>query len=172
MGSTATSGISGAMRKFTAMKDIVTWFEIPAYDMDRAKAFYDHVYGISMDVSRNAEFAMAYFPQRDGVGGAVVQGPGCLPNDTGTLIYMNAGQDLETLLARVVEAGGRVVMGRTPISADSGWFALFIDSEGNRLALHERPQAKVKRASAAVGRTPRKAAAAKPAKRAMRKERK
>lgn len=171
MGSTATSGISGAMKKFTAMKNIVTWFEIPAYDMDRAKAFYDHVYGISMEVSRNAEFAMAFFPHRDGVGGAVVQGPGCLPNDTGTLIYLNAGHDLDTLLARVVEAGGRVVMGRTPISADSGWFALFIDSEGNRLALHERPQAKTKRTPVSAARAPRKAASAKPAKRAVRKHR-
>ena len=85
---------------------------------------------------------MAYFPADQGIGGAVVQGPGCLPNDTGALIYLNAGSNLEMLLGRVAEAGGRVIMGRTLISEDSGWFALFIDTEGNRLALHERPAAK------------------------------
>lgn len=130
------------MRKFTALKDYVTWFEIPAYDMERAKAFYDHVYGIRMETSRTGDFAMAYFPADKGIGGAVVQGPGCLPNDTGALIYLNAGPNLELLLGRVENAGGRVVMGRTLISEDSGWFALFIDTEGNRLALHERPAAK------------------------------
>ncbi len=142
MGTTANTGISAAMKKFTALKDYVTWFEIPAYDMERAKVFYDHVYGINMETSRSADFAMAYFPADKGIGGAVVQGPGCLPNDTGALIYLNAGPNLETLLGRVAEAGGRVIMGRTLISPDSGWFALFIDTEGNRLALHERPAVK------------------------------
>ena len=167
MGSTTSNSISAAMRKFTALKDYVTWFEIPAYDMERAKAFYDHVYGIRMETSRTGDFAMAYFPADQGIGGAVVQGPGCLPNDTGALIYMNAGVNLELLLGRVAEAGGRVIMGRTLISDDSGWFALFIDTEGNRLALHERPAAKaaapkVKRASKApVKKTVAKKAAAK-----------
>lgn len=142
MGSTAINSISMAMKKFTALKDYVTWFEIPAFDMERAKAFYDHIYGIHMETSRTGDFAMAYFPADQGIGGAVVQGPGCLPNDTGALIYLNAGSNLELLLDRVAEAGGRVVMGRTLISEDSGWFALFIDTEGNRLALHERPAVK------------------------------
>ena len=62
------------MKKFTALKDYVTWFEIPAYDIERAKAFYDHVYHIRMETSRTGDFAMAYFPADQGIGGAVVQG--------------------------------------------------------------------------------------------------
>ena len=174
MGITANTGISAAMKKFMGMKDYVTWFEIPAYDMERAKAFYDHVYGIVMETTRSGEFAMAYFPSDHGIGGAVVQGPGCSPNDTGTLIYLNAGADLDTLLDRVAEAGGRVIMGRTLISADSGWFALFIDTEGNRLAFHERPVPKaeepVRSAKAATKKPAKKKAAAKrPADRAPKK---
>ncbi|MEO5586045.1 MAG: VOC family protein [Flavobacteriales bacterium] len=161
MGSTAINSISMAMRKFTALKDYVTWFEIPAYDMERAKAFYDHIYGIRMETSRTDDFTMAYFPADQGIGGAVVQGPGCLPNDTGALIYLNAGSNLELLLGRVAEAGGRVVMGRTLISEDSGWFALFIDTEGNRLALHERPV--VKAAAVKAERTTKPAKAQMPA---------
>ncbi|MCC6839815.1 MAG: VOC family protein [Flavobacteriales bacterium] len=144
------------MKRFTACKEYVTWFEIPAYDMLRAKAFYDQVYGITMGTSLVGDFAMAYFPTETGIGGAVVQGPGCLPNDTGALLYLNAAVGLDTMLDRVVQAGGRVVMGRTLIGEDAGWFALIIDTEGNRLALHERPAAK-KTASA------RKRVAAKPA---------
>jgi predicted enzyme related to lactoylglutathione lyase len=168
MGSTVNSGIGGAMRKFIALKDYVTWFEIPAYDMLRAKAFYDHVYGIAMETSRVGEFAMAFFPTDKGVGGAVVQGPGCLPNDTGALLYLNAGEDLELLLGRVAEAGGRVVMGRTLISDGAGWFALFIDTEGNRLALHEKPVASGK-APAKKAAAKKKATKASPRKKAARK---
>lgn len=166
MGSTTSTGIGGAIRKFTALKEYVTWFEIPAFDMLRAKAFYDHVYGMTMETALVGEFAMAYFPTDSGVGGAVVQGPGCLPNDTGALLYLNAGADLDVLLERVQQAGGRVVMGRTLIGDGAGWFALIIDTEGNRLALHERPAA-VKTAPAKKRAAAKRATAHKaPAKRA------
>lgn len=141
MGSTISTGIGGAMKKFAACKEYVTWFEVPAYDMLRAKAFYDHVYGIAMDTAQVGDFAMAYFPTESGIGGAVVQGPGCLPNDTGALLYLNADCGLDLMLERVQHAGGRVVMGRTLIGEGAGWFALIIDTEGNRLALHERTPA-------------------------------
>ena len=171
MGGTVNSGLSGAMRRFTALKDYVTWFEIPAYDMVRAKAFYDHVYGMAMETSRVGDFAMAFFPTDSGIGGAVVQGPGCLPNDTGALLYLNAGADLEHLLGRVAEAGGRVVMGRTLISEGAGWFALFIDTEGNRLALHEKPVASGKTpAKPSSSRSSGKAAAGKSASKASPKK--
>ena len=92
---------------------------------------------MQMETTVNGEFAMAYFPTDKGIGGALVAGPGCLPNDTGTLIYLNAGNDLDGILGRIDLAGGRVIMPRTLISDTAGWFALFIDSEGNRVALHE-----------------------------------
>lgn len=160
------------MQKFTALKDYVTWFEIPAYNMMRAKAFYDQVYGIVMDTAQVGDFAMAYFPTEGGIGGAVVQGPGCLPNDTGALLYLNAGHSLDQMLGRVEQAGGRVVMGRTFIGEGAGWFALIIDTEGNRLALHERsatgkpePAAKQAKAKAAPKRAAKRAAPKKAAKR-------
>ncbi|MBK8500092.1 MAG: VOC family protein [Flavobacteriales bacterium] len=92
-----------------------------------------------MEISINGEFAMAYFPADEGVGGALIAGPGCYPSDVGSLIYLNAGNDLEGVLGRVELAGGRVIMAKTHINDASGNFALFIDSEGNRLALHEGP---------------------------------
>lgn len=118
-------------------KDFISWFEIPAYDIHRAARFYGAIYNMQMETTVNGEFAMAYFPTDKGIGGALVTGPGCLPNDTGTLIYLNAGNDLDGILGRIDLAGGRVIMPRTLISDTAGWFALFIDSEGNRVALHE-----------------------------------
>jgi predicted enzyme related to lactoylglutathione lyase len=90
-----------------------------------------------MEVAVNGEFAMAYFPVDKGIGGALIYGPGCVPSDTGTLVYLNAGNDLDGILGRVDLAGGRVIMPKSLVSEAAGWFALFIDSEGNRVALHQ-----------------------------------
>ncbi len=134
MGSTV-----GSSKHHARLKNYISWFEIPVYDIHRAAAFYNALYGIEMEISVNGEFAMAYFPADEGVGGALIAGPGCYPSDTGSLIYLNAGNDLDSVLGRIELAGGRVIMAKTHINDASGDFALFIDSEGNRLALHEGP---------------------------------
>lgn len=118
------------------LKDYVSWFEIPAVNFQQAVDFYNHIYSIDMEKNFNGNYAMAFFPAKNGIGGAIVAGPGSTPSDTGTLIYLNAGKDLNPILKKVEEAGGRIVMTKTLINEDSGYFAIFIDSEGNKLALH------------------------------------
>ncbi len=130
-------GAPASFRQHPKLKDYVSWFEIPVYDITRASAFYNTLYNMQMEVAYNGEFVMAYFPADKGVGGALIQGPGCHPNDTGVLIYLNAGGDMDSILARIEAAGGRIIMPKTLIGAQAGHFALFIDSEGNRLALHD-----------------------------------
>lgn len=117
-------------------KDFMSWFEIPALNFDKAVAFYDHIYNIKMDRVTNASHSMAVFPSNGGVGGAVVHGPGSVPGQSGPLVYLNAGKDLDAILSRIPDAGGRVIMPKTFINEESGYFAIFIDSEGNKLALH------------------------------------
>lgn len=145
------------MKSRQKLKDFVNWFEIPVYDIYRAAQFYNAIYHMDMQVSVNGEFAMAFFPADSGIGGALVAGPGCTPNATGVLIYLNAGSELDHVLARVEPAGGRVIMPRTLINDRAGAFALFIDSEGNRLALHQAPPRSI--APAVTRATARKVAA-------------
>lgn len=132
-------GSTASIKNHQKLKDFVSWFEIPVYNIQRAAAFYNSIYNMEMEMTAGAEYAMAYFPADKGIGGALVAGPGCVPNATGVLIYLNAGNDMDSVLGRVELAGGRVIMSRTKISDTAGSFALFIDSEGNRLALHEGP---------------------------------
>jgi len=120
------------------LKDFVGWFEIPALNFDKAVAFFDHIYDIKMERVITATHSMAIFPSNGGIGGSVVQGPGSVPGQSGPLIYLNGGEDLEAILSRVEEAGGRVIMPKTFISEESGYFAIFIDTEGNKLALHSK----------------------------------
>lgn len=132
-------GNTAAFKHHPKLKDHVSWFEIPAYDITRATTFYNAIYNMEMEHAQNGDFFMAYFPANKGIGGALIQGPGCYPNDTGVLIYLNAGNDIDSIIGRIELAGGRIIMPKTLISDASGYFALFIDSEGNRLALHEGP---------------------------------
>jgi predicted enzyme related to lactoylglutathione lyase len=134
MGSTATKKSS----KSTKLKDYISWFEIPALDITRALGFYNHIYQLKMETLQMNGYSMAFFPADKGIGGAVVAGEGCVPGQAGPLVYLNGGKDLNAVLGKVNEAGGRVVMSKTLINKESGYFAIFIDTEGNRLALHSK----------------------------------
>lgn len=125
-------------KKAEDRKDYVSWFEIPALDFQQAVDFYQHIFGITMPQNITTSNAMAFFPTSSGIGGAVVSGSGYVPSDSGSLIYLNGGDDLSVVLNKVVEAGGRIIMPKTLISEESGNFAVFIDSQGNKLALHSK----------------------------------
>ncbi len=114
----------------------ISWFEIPAQNIHRAISFYDQIYDIEMEIVEMNGYSMAFFPAVNGIGGAVIAGEGCYPSDRGPILYLNAGNDLNKMLEKVDAAGGRVLMGKTLINKESGYFALFLDTEGNKLALH------------------------------------
>lgn len=130
--------LSSKKKKEEEFKDYVSWFEIPVLDLNRALTFYNHIYGFSMEVAESDTYSMAFFPVDTGVGGALVQGQGCIPSENGPLLYLNGGHNLNNIIDRVEEAGGRVIMTKTLISGDAGYFAIFIDTEGNKLALHSK----------------------------------
>ena len=119
-------------------RDYISWFEIPAVNFQQAVDFYSFIYGIELEQNFDGNYAMAFFPANKGIGGAIVKGPGSTPSDTGPLLYLNGGKDLNLILEKVEEAGGRIVMPKTLINEESGHFAIFIDSEGNKLALHSK----------------------------------
>lgn len=120
------------------LKHYVNWFEIPAYNFERAIDFYNAIYSITMETTNINGYSMGFFPAKNGIGGAVVCGEGCTPNTTGPLLYLNGGKDLDVVLSRIDGAGGRIIMPKTLINEAVGYFALFLDTEGNRLALHSK----------------------------------
>ena len=117
------------------MANAVNWFELPANDFDRAVNFYKEVLGQDLQPF-DGEIQMAFFPAPDqGVGGAVTYGNGTKPSQEGSLVYLNGGNDLAEPLSRVEKAGGSVLMPKTSIG-ENGFMAIFLDSEGNRVAFH------------------------------------
>lgn len=119
------------------MPHVLNWFEIPVTDFARAKAFYETVLGISIAPMAMGPTMMGMLStDPEAVGGAIVQGEGGVPSQNGTMVYLNGGDDLAPLLARVAQAGGQVVVPKTEIGSDFGFFAHFVDTEGNKVGLH------------------------------------
>ncbi|GDY36597.1 VOC family protein [Acidovorax sp. NB1] len=119
------------------MPHTLNWFEIPVTDFARAKAFYETVLGISIAPMAMGPTMMGMLStDPNAVGGAIVQGEGGVPSQNGTMVYLNGGDDLGPLLARVSQAGGLVVVPKTEIGNGFGFFAHFVDTEGNKVGLH------------------------------------
>ncbi len=121
----------------------VGWFEIPVSDFNRAKSFYSAVFGYEFETQDMGSTKMAIFPmtsEKDGTSGALVFNEEFYkPSMDGTLIYFTAfSGDLQNELDKVEPAGGKVLMPKKQISEDHGYMGLFLDSEGNRVALHSR----------------------------------
>ena len=120
------------------MKNAISWFEIPASDYERAKKFYATVLETEITDSPMPEMKYGVFKydhDKQGVGGGLVEMKGYNPSPEGVTVYLPGGDDLSTPLARVEAAGGKIVMPKTNIG-ENGFIAQFIDTEGNRLALH------------------------------------
>jgi uncharacterized protein len=118
----------------------LNWFEIPVTDLARAKRFYGSLLQTDLREETIDGTSMAILPyQQGGVGGALVAGPQFVPSTEGAVVYLNAGEDIDGALARVEAGGGKVVLGRTELPRDIGSIAHFLDTEGNRVALHAPP---------------------------------
>jgi hypothetical protein len=121
--------------------NVIGWFEVPVIDMDRAIKFYETLFGFKLTRNIMGDLDMAFFPWVDngiGSGGALV----CYsefykPSTDGVVIYFTAfSGDLSYELALVEPNGGKIIMEKKQISEKHGFMAVFIDTEGNRIALH------------------------------------
>jgi uncharacterized protein len=128
-----------------AFKHAISWFEIPATDLQRAQNFYESIFQTSLIPLELPNFKMRMFPVEDmmnSIGGALIQAEDFYkPSATdGVLIYLNANPDVQIILDRVEAAGGKVVMPKTEISPEHGYMGVIIDTEGNRIGLHSVTQ--------------------------------
>ncbi|MBL7721694.1 MAG: VOC family protein [Chitinophagaceae bacterium] len=127
------------------MDNAISWFEIPATDIDRAQQFYETVFQIKMQPMDFQSTKMRMFPIDDpmkGIGGTLIDSGGFhKPSATdGPLIYLNGNPNVQIFLDRVEAAGGKIMVPKTEISPEYGYMAVFLDTEGNRIALHSVPE--------------------------------
>lgn len=123
--------------KENVMQTKINWFEIPSSDFARAVRFYETIFDTKLNVEQFDGHSLALFTDTEGGGiGCVLEGTTQKPSDQGTLVYLDATTGLDQVLQRIEAAGGKVVLPKTALPRDMGFIAQFLDTEGNRLALH------------------------------------
>lgn len=119
------------------MKRLVAFFEIPAADFGRAVHFYETVLNVKLSVMDCETEKMAFFPEEDGkCPGAISFASNFPPSKDGVLVSLSI-EDMTETIKRIESAGGKVTREKTKIESDGlGYFAIFMDSEGNQLGLY------------------------------------
>ncbi|GGC79444.1 VOC family protein [Enterococcus wangshanyuanii] len=119
------------------MKSYASIIEIPAIDISRAVDFYQSILAITIEKMEFPEMKLGLFPtEEQTVVAVLMEGEGYTPSSNGVTIYLDGGDDLQNILDKIEKNGGTIIAQKTPHADESGYFALFMDTEGNKLGLH------------------------------------
>ena len=122
----------------TEVSRVISWFEIPAHDLDRAATFYETAFDTSLQREVVGGVPMALFAHTDGeTGGCIVFNPhDAKPDPNGVLVYLNAQPSVTAVRDRVEKDGGPNQGQALELPSNFGYIGFFIDTEGNRVGLH------------------------------------
>ena len=116
------------------MKHTIVHFEIPADNVERAKKFYSELFGWEFSAPPGFEEYWVFDtgdPEQDAGGGLMArQAPG-----QGIVHYIQV-ESVADYVTKVQALGGQVIFPRSPVPG-MGWFAQFLDTEGNCFAIWE-----------------------------------
>ncbi len=116
------------------MEKLISWVEIPVTNFERAVRFYNTILNTELKKFECDTEKMACFPNGEG---ALSYAEGFLPSQNGTLVSFNTGNHLDETIELIKKSGGEIVLPKTKIEVEGkGYFALFIDSEGNKAGLY------------------------------------
>jgi predicted enzyme related to lactoylglutathione lyase len=115
----------------------IVHIEIPATDTKAAGAFYGDVFGWQINTDPSFDYTM--FAAEGGPGGGFVGTSGQMPAKIGEPLVYIGTEDIEATLRTIEARGGKTVAPKTEIPG-VGWFAIFTDPSGNRMALYTAVQ--------------------------------
>lgn len=128
---------SSVTKNVKNMKSYISIFEIPATDIARAVGFYQEILGVKIERMDFPDIQMGLLPYEEQmVTGVIIKGKDYQPSANGVTIYLNGGENLQTILDKVEANGGKIIVPKTPHADEVGYFAIFHDSEGNKMGLH------------------------------------
>lgn len=138
------------------MAKLIRWFEIPVKDFKRAVKFYTKVFRVDFIFEEFRGVPHAIFKNTSDnqfeISGALVEVKDFPENNIGSILFFNADSGMDDILQRVEESGGtillrktliknatedgKVFIAKTLIDNNTGYFAYFLDSEGNKMGLY------------------------------------
>ncbi|MGI8589076.1 MAG: VOC family protein [Chloroflexia bacterium] len=116
--------------------------EIPAKDTAATAKFYADAFGWELEHAPNFDYWM-FRPASGGPGGGFVSTDPSTenpypPKPSEVLIYINS-DDIDADLAKIESLGGKSLGPKMEIP-QTGWFAVFTDPAGNKVALYKAMQ--------------------------------
>jgi predicted enzyme related to lactoylglutathione lyase len=119
-----------------APKNFTVWSEIPVTSMDRAMAFYNAVCDADLTLDHTGPNPVAMFKTDDenAVCGHLYEGKPA-GDGSGPTVHLAAPGTLEEIIARIWDAGGKVIS--PPIAIPAGRFAYALDPDGNSIGFFE-----------------------------------
>ena len=134
---TTTTNDTTTNLKVKNMNSYISMFEIPATDISRAVNFYQTILDIKIEKMDAEGMKMGIFPyENQMVTVVIIEADGYKPSADGVTIYLNGGDNLQVILDRVGKNGGKIITPKTAHADESGFFAIFIDTEGNKIGLN------------------------------------
>lgn len=111
----------------------IVHIEFAAKDPKASAAFYGDIFGWKMQEVPEMNYIM--FDFGDGLGGGFpeIDGEIILPGDV--MVYIS-NDDIASSLEKIQAAGGKTLVTQTEIPG-MGWYAIFEDPGGNRVALYK-----------------------------------
>jgi predicted enzyme related to lactoylglutathione lyase len=109
----------------------IVHIEISAKDLKKAGEFYSELFGWT--IQQLPEMNYATFDALEGPGGGF--NPVNDENPAGTVLVYVGTDDIQDSLAKAEKLGGKTIVPKTVIPG-MGWFAVFEDPTGNRIALY------------------------------------
>jgi predicted enzyme related to lactoylglutathione lyase len=103
--------------------------EIPTTDVQKSKAFYGQLFGWEFD---DMGGGYVIFKPPDGTGGGFTTER--KPSEEGICLYIEV-EDIPKKLEEIESAGGKAVTAKTKISDEFGFYAIFLDPQGNALGI-------------------------------------
>ncbi|MDT9498867.1 VOC family protein [Capnocytophaga canimorsus] len=121
------------------MKNLISIVEIPTTDFSRAVTFYKALLNIDIEeIDMDGTQMGVLLSENESVNVSLIKDENVQPSINGTMVYFNAETDLQPILDKVEPNGGKIILPKTEISPEMGFFALFSDTEGNKIGLHSQ----------------------------------
>lgn len=113
----------------------IVHFEVPADEVERAKGFYEGLFGWKIEPMEGMDYWVIKTGHESGPGGGMMlrQEP-----NQGITNYIDVAA-VDDFTAKVQELGGKILVSKTAVPG-MGYFAVCLDTEGNRFGLWESDQ--------------------------------
>ena len=119
------------------MNNLVSYFEIPVNNLERAIDFYEFVFDCTLEKTNIHGNEMATFPYDKNaphITGALAKGPSYVPSKQGARVYFSV-PNIDEVLEKVQSRGSDVLFEKTSVGNEC-WVAEFEDCEGNCIAIY------------------------------------